>query len=75
MVHLVVPSGYISSEEAALRSGYTLDHLRVLARGGRLLARHVGQRWFFDERALEAFLTNRETRPKRGRPSKSIPPV
>jgi hypothetical protein len=64
--------GYISSEEAARRSGYTIHHIGLLARSGRLQARRVANRWFIDERALDAFVTNRETRSKRGRPRKGL---
>jgi Helix-turn-helix domain len=71
----LAPAGYISSEEAALRSGYTNRYLMYLARTGRLPARVVRRRWFIDGQALETFLTNRETRPKRGRPGKSMRPV
>jgi hypothetical protein len=75
MVHLAVPAGYILSKKAALRSGYTNRYLMYLARTGRLQARLVWRRWFIDQQALETFLTNRETRPKRGRPPKSTLPV
>jgi excisionase family DNA binding protein len=61
--------GYISTEEAARRSGYHVNHIAVLAHSGRLLARRVGRRWLIDERALEAFVTNKRGR-KRGRPRK-----
>jgi hypothetical protein len=73
MVHLAAPAGYISSAKAAFRSGYTNRYLMYLARTGRLQARLVWRRWFIDQQALETFLTNRETRPKRGRPRKSTP--
>jgi excisionase family DNA binding protein len=52
-------AGYISTEEAARRAGYTVGHIAVLAHSGRLLARRVGRRWLIDERALEAFVSNR----------------
>jgi hypothetical protein len=71
----LAPAGYISSEEAALRSGYTNRYLMHLARTGRLPARVVRRRWFIDEQALETFLAHRETRSKRGRPSKNTRPV
>jgi hypothetical protein len=45
MVRLpLVPAGYISTEQAALRSGYTMDYLAGLARLGRLRALRVGQK-------------------------------
>jgi hypothetical protein len=75
MVRLpVVPAGYISSEEAALRSGYTNRYLIDLARIGRLQGGRVGYKWFIDERALDAFVINRKARTKAGRPRKSTPP-
>jgi excisionase family DNA binding protein len=62
--------GYISTEEAARRAGYTVGHIAVLAGSGRLLARRVGPKWLIDERALEAFVTN-NLRRKRRRPRKA----
>jgi excisionase family DNA binding protein len=69
-----VGNGYISTEEAARRAGYTVGHISILARSGRLLARRVRGRWLIDERALEAFATNELARKhgrKRGRPRKA----
>ena len=60
-------AGFISTEEAARRSGYTVNRIFVLAQRGRLLARRVGRRWLIDERALEAFVANNLSR-KRARP-------
>ena len=71
----IVPAGYIWSEEAALRSGYTNRYLLDLARSGRLQARRVGREWFIDERALDAFVINPEARTKAGRPRKGRPQV
>jgi hypothetical protein len=68
----VVPAGYISSEEAALRSGYTNRYLMDLARSGRLQGLRVMHKWFIDERAIDAFVINRKTRTKAGRPRKSV---
>jgi hypothetical protein len=65
------PEGYISRTEAAHRSGYRVDQIRIFARNGRLHARRVINRWFINERALDAFTANRATRPKRGRPPKT----
>ena len=62
-----VGNGYISTEEAARRSGYSVSHISVLSRNGRLLARRVGRRWLIDEQALEAFVANNLSR-KRARP-------
>jgi hypothetical protein len=71
----IVPAGYISAGEAALRSGYTAIYLAYLARSGRLLARRVRRQWFIDERALDAFVSNQENRPKWGRPPTRTPSV
>jgi hypothetical protein len=62
------PDGYISTAEAAHRSGYTIGRIVILAKTGRLLARHVKGKWHIDERALDAFVANQERRPRRGRP-------
>jgi hypothetical protein len=64
------PEGYISSAEAALRSGYTIGQIRVLAKQGRLLARSIGNKWLIDQRALDLFVANRKRRPKMGRPAR-----
>jgi hypothetical protein len=64
------PEGYVTTAEAALRSGYTIDQIRSLAKTGRLLGRNVGNRWLIDGLALDAFVTNRNSRPKRGRPAR-----
>jgi hypothetical protein len=66
-----VPEGYITTAEAALRSGYTMERVVTLAKDGRLLGRLVGSRWFIDGLTLDAFVTNRKSRRKRGRPPKS----
>jgi excisionase family DNA binding protein len=66
----VAGSGYISTEEAARRAGYHVNHIGLLARSGRLLARRVGPKWQIDERALEAFVTNKLGR-KRRRPRRA----
>jgi hypothetical protein len=67
-------AGYLSAEQAALRTGYTPRYLADLTRIGRLPGRRVAQKWFIDERALDAFVTNREARTtKVGRPRKGKP--
>jgi hypothetical protein len=57
------PAGYITSAEAAQRSGYSNNQILILVNTGRLVARLVGNRWFIDELALDAFVANRKTRP------------
>jgi hypothetical protein len=64
------PAGYVTTAEAALRTGYTSGQIVTLAKNGRLLGRHIGNRWFIDGLALDAFVTNRNSQPKRGRPAK-----
>jgi hypothetical protein len=65
--------GYISSADAAHRSGYTIEQIVNLAKTGRLLAHHVSGKWHIDERALDAFVVNQEMRPRRGSPVRSRP--
>jgi hypothetical protein len=60
--------GYVSSAEAAARIGYSVNQINYLARSGRLRGRFVGKRWFINERALDAFVANRKSQAKRGRP-------
>jgi hypothetical protein len=62
-----VPEGYITTADAAQRSGYTMEQVVTLAKNGRLLGRLVGARWFIDGLALDAFVANRKSRLKRGR--------
>ena len=68
-------AGYLSAEQAALRTGYTPRYLVDLARVGRLPGRLVARKWFIDELALDAFVINREARRKVGRPRKGRPQV
>jgi hypothetical protein len=63
--------GYISVEEAALRSGYSTHQIRHLARSGRLQARRDNIRWLIAAESLRAYLFNRPIRSKRGRPRKT----
>jgi hypothetical protein len=65
------PEGYITTTEAARRSGYTMEQIANLAKSGRLTGRHVRNRWFVDALALDAFVANRNSRPKRAGPAKS----
>jgi len=63
------PESYASSGKVAHRSGYTVEQILNLGQTGRLLARKFRGKWLMDERSLAAFVANRETRPKRGRPA------
>jgi hypothetical protein len=63
--------GFISVEEAALRSGYSIQHIRDLARSGRLQARRENVRWLIAAESLHAYLFKRPIRSNRGRPRKT----
>jgi hypothetical protein len=63
------PDGYVTTAQAALRTGYTTEQIVTLAKNGRLLGRHIGNRWFIYGLALDAFVTNGKSRRKRGRPA------
>jgi len=65
------PEGYITIAEAVLRSGYSKSGIVTLAKNGRLLGRLVGTRWYIDGLMLDAYVANRKSRPKRGRPAKT----
>ena len=65
------PAGFITTAEAALRSGYSNSAVVTLAKNGRLLGRLVGTRWYIDGLTLDAYVANRKSRPKRGRPAKT----
>ena len=43
---------YISSSRASDLSGYTQDYIGQLARGGQLMARQVGNRWYVERGSL-----------------------
>jgi hypothetical protein len=64
------PEGYVTSAEAARRSGYSIDQIVTLAKTGRLPGCLVRRRWFIDGFTLDTFLANRRLRPKRGRPAR-----
>jgi hypothetical protein len=65
------PGDFISTEEAALRSAYSIAQIRYLARCGRLQARRDNGKWLIAAEALRAYLFNRPIRSKRGRPRKT----
>ena len=46
----------ISLSEAAAISGFTLKHLGLLARTGKLRARKIGRNWVTTREALEEYL-------------------
>jgi DNA (cytosine-5)-methyltransferase 1 len=53
-----------SLREAAVRSGLSASHLRLLARSGRIKAQKIGRDWFTTEAAVLAYLTNERLRKK-----------
>jgi hypothetical protein len=65
---LSVGDTYISSAEAARRSGYSISGIQHLVSRGRIEARRKGMRWLIDVVSLDAFVRNRQARSKRGRP-------
>ena len=58
-----LPEGYITTAEAAQRSGYTTVQIVALAKTGRLPGRRVRGRWLIDGPTLDAFVANRKSRP------------
>ncbi len=48
------PDGtYISSSDAAKRTGYSQDYIGQLARSGAVTAKKIGRKWFIEQNALE----------------------
>ncbi len=44
---------YLSSSDAAKRTGYSQDYIGQLARSGAVSAKKVGRKWFIEQSALE----------------------
>ena len=59
-----MPDGWLSVAEAAVLSGLSASHLRLLARTGRIEARRFGRDWFTKESAVLAYLGNEALRKK-----------
>ena len=57
-------SNWIAVTQAATRYSLSQEHLRYLARTGRIQAQQFGQTWALDEQSLLAYLT---TERRRGR--------
>lgn len=53
----------ITSEEAADALGYTVQHVRRLARAGRLQGRKLGRDWLIVHESVARFLAQRQSRP------------
>ena len=51
-------SNYITVKDAASHSGYNIQYLRRLLRGGRLSGMKLGQTWLIDKAKYEAYLEN-----------------
>ena len=64
---------YLTTIEAGRRAELTKQYVARLVKKGTLSARRHGGRWIIDETSLAAFVSNRQRRPKRGRPSKGCP--
>lgn len=47
---------YISSKEAALRTGYAQDYIGQLCRGRKIVAKRMGRTWFIEEASLLAYM-------------------
>jgi excisionase family DNA binding protein len=54
----------LSLREAAVRSGLSASHLRLLARTGRIKAQKIGRDWFTTEAAVLAYLADERLRRK-----------
>ena len=52
----VVVNNHISVQSAAEFSGYSLQYLRRLLRGGKLAGLKIGQVWLIEKTAFEAYL-------------------
>jgi excisionase family DNA binding protein len=53
----------VTSEEAANALGYTVQHVRRLARAGRLQGRKLGRDWLIFQESVARFLAERASRP------------
>jgi excisionase family DNA binding protein len=54
----------MSLREAAVQSGLSASHLRLLARTGRIQARKLGRDWLTTEAAVRAYLADERLRSK-----------
>jgi excisionase family DNA binding protein len=61
---------YLTTIEAAHRTGMTGSNIRKLVKQGRIWGQRHGTDWIVDEQSLAGFVANRKNRTKRGRPSK-----
>jgi len=56
------PVDFITTKEAAKRSGYTSDYLARLARSGEIVGRQVGRAWLVSVDSLQSYLSAQEDR-------------
>lgn len=56
----MIPSDYISSEEAATRLGYTQQHVSRLARSGELAGKKMGRDWLILRESVDQRAATRE---------------
>ena len=49
---VIIPEGWIGSQEAAKLTGYTVLYLCRLARNGRLRVTKLGREWLFERESL-----------------------
>lgn len=49
---VVIQEGWISGQEAASLTGYTVRYLRKLARENRLMATKLGRDWLFERESV-----------------------
>jgi excisionase family DNA binding protein len=49
---VIIPEGWIGSQEAAELTGYTVLYLCRLARDGRLRVTKLGREWLFERESL-----------------------
>jgi excisionase family DNA binding protein len=54
----------LSLREAAVRSGLSASHLRLLAREGKIKAQKLGRDWFTTEAAVGPYLADERLRTK-----------
>lgn len=52
---------YVSAARAAKLTGYNADYIGQLARGGKILSRQVGNRWYVERNGLLAHKTQKDS--------------
>lgn len=55
---------FITTKQAAARSGYSADHIGLLLRRGMLAGKKMGRDWFVYEQSLDRYV---KSNPKPGR--------